>query len=319
MYTRKLVKSGLSSNVIALPKEYIEDNDLKTGDTVYVDRQGKRQLVISPVTSVHTKKENAPKVKTIEVGKRPLHHVERDIIEAYLKNYNEIIIEMNSASEAKIIKQYIGYLVAFEVVQEDTKRIIAKDFLNYGDRDVERGLRRIEHVVGSMLSDLNDVENDKSVAEAIIERDREVNRMGFLIMRILQVAAVDPRVAEMLGVDSLLIIRLWSVNIHLEKIGDETKRIGRSLARLSFSRKKRTIYNILDPIITLYRNTFIAMHSDNRALLDTNMDTRERFIKTIDEYAETKEGKELADVVSLLRQILSHIGDINRVKRYVGE
>ena len=317
MYVRKLVKSGLSSNVIALPKEFLDDNGLKTGDTVFLEQKTKWQLTLTAKPQA-TDPDTQPRVKTIEVGKKPMRHIEREIIEAYLKNYNEVIIELSKPADAKIIKQYIGYLVAFEVVQEDTKRIIAKDFLNYHDRDIERAMRRVQHIVGSMLADLKEIPNDNQIAEIIMERDREVNRMGFLVMRMLQTASVNPAVATMLKLTPLQIIKYWSINMYLEKIGDETKRIGRKLSQVKNLKQKKRFLELWDNMISLYQMTITSVNS-NAASIDKNLDKRTELLNAIDDYTDTKEAQDMADVVGLMKQLASNLGDINRTVRYVGD
>jgi phosphate uptake regulator len=318
MYVRKLVKSGLSSNVIALPKEFLDDNKLKTGDTIVLERESKSQLVISAKPQP-AKEESAMRVKTIEVGKRPMRHLEREIIEAYLKNYNEVIIELNSPTDAKAVKQYVGRLVAFEVVQEDTKRIIAKDFLNYQDRDIDRTLRRIQHIVGSMMADIKEIEKDPAIADIIMERDREVNRMGFLLMRILQVAVVSPNISSMLKLTPLKTLKFWSINTYLEKIGDETKRIGKKLSTTKNLKQRRKFFELWDSLITLYHVTMQALNGGSGATIDKNLDKRTELLTAIDKYGESKESRDMVEVISLMKQLASNLGDINRTIRYVGD
>ncbi|HIH24300.1 TPA: phosphate uptake regulator PhoU [Candidatus Woesearchaeota archaeon] len=317
METRKLVKSGLSSHVIAIPKEFLAENKLKTGDTLFLERQGKRTILVSAATPQSSDKKL--KVKTIDVDGRPLRHVERDIIEAYLKSYNEIIVNLDSPSQAMEIKKYIGYLVAMEVVQEDNRQVVAKDFLNYNDINVERAIRRIEHIVGSMIADLKEVERDPELAKVIVERDYDVNRMGYLVMRVMQVAMSDPSVAETLKIDPLRIIQLWSINIHLEKIGDETKRLGKKVAQYGIRHNKRLFYEIHGRIYRTYEDTLGAFHGSDRKLLDKNPDERVRIKAMIEQYNKNNGSIPMAEMMGLFQQMVSHLADINRSTRYVGE
>ena len=47
MYIRKLVKSGISSFTLALPKNWIEKHELKKGDLLYVEEYIDDTLIIS--------------------------------------------------------------------------------------------------------------------------------------------------------------------------------------------------------------------------------------------------------------------------------
>ena len=311
MYTRKLVKSGLSSHTVALPQEFIKDNNLERGNTVYLERKGPSTLIISAQPE---KKEKEKSVKVIEVGNRPLNHIQSDIIKAYVNNHKEIIVKLNSSVKAQEIKKYINSLVALEVVQEDNEKIVAKDFLNYEDKEIERTLRRIEHMVCSMIMDLKNIENNEA-AQVIVERDKEVNRLGFLVMRILQVASTDPALAANLRLDTLNTMRLWSVNMHLEKIGDDAKRIARLIVHINKPQTKK-LHSILDQVLLNYKDTFTAIHNNEITKMDENLDRRFEIMKELDAFVGANPTATISETMSLLKQMLSHLTDINRVYRY---
>lgn len=317
MFQRKLVKSGLSSHVIALPKEFIDENKLSAGDTVYLENTRPGELSVK-ADFKDKKSDSDHKVKEIVVGSRPISHIHYDIIEAYLNNYNEMIIRCNNPAEVKTVKDFIGYLVALEVVQEDNNKVVAKDYLNYKDKEIDRTIRRIESIVCSMIVDLKCIKDDPSMASAIYERDYHVNRMGFLAMRILHSASKDPSLASHLGLGMRDIMRLWSANIYLEKIGDECKRMGKFIE--SMDKKKydlRALDRLLDDMLDLYRKTFIAIHGLDKDLMSANIGRR----KQIAQFFDKKESKRTAtpEVLSLMDQMLSHLADINRIYRYTGE
>ena len=316
MYTRKLVQSGLSSLVVALPHDYIADNSLKRGDAVALERKGRTALVLS-LPEQRVKQEH--RVKVIEVAKRQLHLVERDIIRAYVKNYNEIIIHLDEPSQLRQIKKYITYLFALEVVHEDNKKVIARDFLNYKDTDVQQVMRRIEHLVYSMLIELDEIEKDPTIADLLFERDREVNRMGNMMMRILWAAATNPETAAILKIDPLMVIRMWALNMHLEKIGDEVKRTGKQLQTLHgtpYNRKK--LDALLTKVIAMYKDTFTAIHNEDFDLMDKNLDNRQELLHHFDMLmAETHE-LAVIEIIRYMKEMLSHLVDICRNYRYVG-
>lgn len=312
METRKLVKSGLSSHTVALPKNFIKDNNLERGNTVYIERKGTNSLILS--AQPEAKKEKEKSVKVIEVGNRPLNHIQSDIIKAYVNNHKEIIIKLFPQTKAQEIKRYINSLVALEVVQEDNEKIIAKDFLNYEDKEIERTLRRIECMVCSMIQDLKTVENDPA-AQAIVDRDKEVNRLGFLVMRIIQVASTDPALASTLRLDNLSTIRLWSLNMHLEKIGDEVKRMARRMVFMNKEQSKK-LHLVLDKILKNYKDTFTAIYTNNLLKMDQNLDVRFQILKEVDALMEAHPTAAMSETASFMKQMLSNLADINRVYRY---
>ena len=169
-----------------------------------------------------------------------------------------------------------------------------------------------------MIVDLKAIKDDPAMASAIYERDYHVNRMGFLAMRILHSASKDPSLASHLGLGMRDIMRLWSANIYLEKIGDECKRMGKFIE--SMDKKKydmRALDRLLDDMLDLYRKTFIAIHGLDKDLMSVNIGRR----KQIAQFFDKKESRRTAtpEVLSLMDQMLSHLADINRIYRYTGE
>src|SRR3989344_1745609 len=315
METRKLVKSGLSSHVVALPHDFIQDNKLRKGDTIYIHKKSPQilELSIKPESQNKNLKNG---IKEIHIKNRSMHYIQREIIKAYINNADEIVIYLNNSSEAKKIKEYISSLVALEVVQEDNKKIVAKDFLNYKDKEVERTLRRIEHIVCSMIQDLKEIDQDEPLAQVIIERDREVNRLSFLAMRILFVASTNPEISSILQLNSSSILRLWNNNMHLEKIGDCAKRLGKELGESKILAEKKTFYAILDQTVAHYKETFNAIHKNDQQQMDESIERRFELLKQIDLYIEENNSISTSRITSQLKQILSHLSDTTRIYRF---
>lgn len=319
METRKLVKSGLSSHVVALPHDFVQENKLQRGDTIYIQKKSSHilELSVKPEAQNQTARNG---IKEIHIKNHSLHYIQREIIKAYVNNADEIVIHLNNSSEAKKIKEYISSLVALEVVQEDNKKIVAKDFLNYRDKEVERTLRRIEHIVCSMIQDLKDIDSNQSLAQVIIERDREVNRLSFLAMRILFVASTNPDISSTLQLNSSSILRLWNINMHLEKIGDCAKRLGKELGDMKkMPSQKKKLYAILDQVVGHYKETFAAIHKSDQQQMDFSIERRFELLKNLDSFNEENNSISTSKVISQLKQILSHLSDTTRIYRFCQE
>ena len=48
METRKLIKFGGSSHIIAIPNAWIKKNSLGKGDTIYIEENGNNELILHP-------------------------------------------------------------------------------------------------------------------------------------------------------------------------------------------------------------------------------------------------------------------------------
>ena len=116
METRKLIKSGPSTLVVALPKKWTEFNRLAKGDTIGVENSGNK-LIFSPLGKNNEKNES----EIIELDKNNRNHLELLLYSAFYSEKKEIIIKNTSGDELqkimKIIKK-INYLKLEERKQD---------------------------------------------------------------------------------------------------------------------------------------------------------------------------------------------------------
>ena len=204
MHVRKLVKSGQASLVTAIPRDFVKRHNLQQGDVIYI-KDKEKSLELLP-EKIEEKKEKSETVINIDgKDKRTLLF---DITSAYINNYDLIrFTGAEIAKKHKIIKEKVGELVALEVVDENTTKIIAKDFLNLYDIDVKSIVRRMDNIVRSMMGDIHQVAKGEDLAGYIESRDTEVNKLNFFVSKILKAAYLDNRVMEALGLTHLELLR----------------------------------------------------------------------------------------------------------------
>ena len=89
MNIRKLVKAGIASFTVSLPKEWIEKNKLKKGDSVYIVEKSANELLLSTEMKEQPKELNEI---TIVTENKDLETIRREITSAYVNNCNNIII-----------------------------------------------------------------------------------------------------------------------------------------------------------------------------------------------------------------------------------
>ena len=180
MHLRKLVKAGLTSHTISLPKNWIKKNNLKKGDNIYILEKSDKELSIMP----EHKKQIASRKKEIiiQVDKKEINTIQREITAAYLNNYGIICLIGDSISnKTKEIRKIIHNFVALEISEHTTKRIIAQDLLNLEEISVEKSINRMDMIVRTMLGDiLRIIDGKKDLYESIYYRDFDVNKLYFL-------------------------------------------------------------------------------------------------------------------------------------------
>lgn len=238
MYTRKLVKAGPSSHTIALPKEWISKNNLKKGDIVYV-ADADNKLVLSPKET--TEQPLVTREKLIEVDNKTIETIQREITSAYLNNYSLITLSGASIIEkAKAIREVVHNFVALEITEQSSKKISAKDFLNLNEISIDKTVKRIDMMIRTMFEDLFADKSSKLQA-SIDLRDEDINRLYFLLVRLLKNSLVEQKIAKQLALANKEILSYWQIVHDLENIADCIKKANEIITTSAQSTRKEII------------------------------------------------------------------------------
>jgi phosphate uptake regulator len=134
----------------------------------------------------------------------------RTAISAYLNGYNILHIKapgqkVLSSKLRNHLKNFArNYLVGTEIVIDTPIELTLQVLLNYPELTVQNALSRMSIISSSMhkeaLSALGKL--DYQSAKAVIETDREVNRFGLYIVRLLKLAVSNQRIVRDIGLNS---------------------------------------------------------------------------------------------------------------------
>ena len=180
MHTRRLVKAGQASHTISLPKEWLDKNNLKKGDTVYIKEKSDRELIVTPEG-----KEIVSKSKDIVINtsNKALDIIQREITAAYINNYNSITIVGRDLDEkSKDVRRMLHDFVALEIAEQTSDKIIAKDLLNWKEISIDKTIRRMDIIIRSIFEDTIKSLKGKNLHESIHFRDFDVNRLYFFFL-----------------------------------------------------------------------------------------------------------------------------------------
>ncbi|MBU0666309.1 MAG: PhoU domain-containing protein [Nanoarchaeota archaeon] len=320
MYIRKLVKSGISSFTLALPKNWIEKHELKKGDLLYVEEYIDDTLIIS--TNIKQEKKEKKEL-VINTEKKEISSLIRELRAAYLNDYFRIVVKGKNLKDYKSqIKSTIKDLVALEPIDEDQEKVVARNFLNISDVSIKDIFRRIDNITRSMLIDMISCLKNEDVSKEITERDADVNRLVFLVLKILKTSAKDSNTAKAININGIQIIRFWEAILHIEKIADEAKRNARLNATINKNKGKIMVDELEElqkTVLKQYEDVMKAFYKEDIALSDKVSSERFELMKKFDEYFEKNRGLEIADICSKMKSVLSQINDISKIVRYLKE
>ncbi|MBW2973723.1 hypothetical protein KY346_04985 [Candidatus Woesearchaeota archaeon] len=223
MEFRKIIGFGKSSFVISLPKNWTVRNNLQKGDILYL-REEDQTLVLSAKEKRLVKE---PKKIVIRTDSKSVEKIQAEIVAAYLSNYDIFEIKgINLKDNSPEIKKIIRNLAGIELLEQDSSKILAKDLMDTREISIETIIRRIDIIIRSMIKDsMSSLHED--FYDSIFHRDIDINRLVFLVKRVIKSAFSDQHTAKKLGRSSLELLKDWNVVSLLESIGDEIKRIAR--------------------------------------------------------------------------------------------
>lgn len=215
IHIRKLVKSGAASHTIALPKDWITKNKLKKGDLLYI-KEKDNEITVSTET-----KQLQPSTKeiSITIDDKEINTIRRQTISAYINNYHVFTFHGNSLN-AKLeeIRKILHNFLALEVIEQTATKLVAKDFLNLQEFSLPNTLRRMDMLTRSILID---TKKGKKEYQALYFRDFEVDKLFFLISRLIRSHISNPT-SKLSNIDALSI---WWLAKNLELISDASKNL----------------------------------------------------------------------------------------------
>ena len=272
METRKLYMTGGSTYVVSLPKKWVKKSGLERGDSVVVIEQ-EGSILIEPGAV-----ERGPKQITIDVSDVPsIDALERLIIAYYLVGFDTIKIKLSGEDNLdykKGIRKILKFLIGVEIVEDIGDSVTMEILLDHKRMPTIDVLKRMHIINKSMLTDMVRVfdEGNLDLARDVIYREREIDRLYFLVVRQLKSAVRYQAVSDKLGIthqrDSLgfrIVIKSF------ERIADHLEGILQNYIKLAEIEKKpdmKEFSQLATQVLGVYDGAVSAMFKQDQNLLD---------------------------------------------------
>ncbi len=227
---RKAIEMGKGTILVSLPKEWVKKNGIRKGDTLAVDELSGRKLIVRPYEG----SQDEPKQIAIDYPRDDIDQVTNDVTGAYLLGYDVIRIvgsRVITREDRAGIKATIGRLVGLEIMDEDSKRISMQFLLEPAAIVPEKVVRRMSGLLDGMLKDMAEAlaKGDTKLLAMVGERDDEVDRLYFLLVRATRAAIVRPEVAEGYGLSAVDLLDYRVLASFLESAGDAVSELSHKL------------------------------------------------------------------------------------------
>jgi len=313
-FTRRLQKIG-SSILVSLPKEWIDANNLDKTNQVEIETN-KNNL------SIRTQLSKRPS-KDIEIT-YPLPKGESivpTITGAYLLGFDMIKIVSKSPisiTDRESVRGSTRRLVGMEIIDEDATNISVQFLLDETSINPQNILKRMSSIALGMFSDVvSSLESgDKTNLETIVNRDAEINRQYFLLVRLIRSTIMDTRLANIFNLENIDILDYRIAANTLEIAGDTVVELSQSLIKSNLSKVElKKLHDFAKDMEEIQIKSIDSFISNNRTLaidairLQRNNATK---ISKIRSSLESKKQISLAffDLIYMFEKVLQSWSDI---------
>ena len=313
-FTRRLQRIG-SSILVSLPKEWVDVNKLEKSAQVEIE-------ITRNNLSIRTQQSKRPS-KEIEIS-YPLpkgENIVANITGAYLLGYDIIKIKGKSpisVADRESVRASMRKLVGMEIVDEDATNISVQFLLDETSVNPQNILKRMSSIALGMFSDvvLSLESGDKTNLETISNRDAEINRQYFLLVRLIRSTIMDTRLAGIFNLENIDILDYRIAANTLEIAGDTVVELAQSLMRSNLTKtEQKKIHNFSKDIEEIQTKSIESFISNNRTLAINAIALQKNNSEKISKIRSSLENKKqiplaFFDVIYMLEKILQSWSDI---------
>ena len=313
-FTRRLQKIG-SSILVSLPKEWVDANNLNKSNQVEIETNQNN-------LSIRTQQSKRPS-KEIEIS-YPLPKGESIVptmTGAYLLGFDLIKIVGKSPisiSDRESVRGSMRRLVGMEIIDEDATNISVQFLLDETSVNPQNILKRMSSIALGMFSDVVSSlqSGDKTNLETISNRDAEINRQYFLLVRLIRSTIMDTRLAGIFNLENIDILDYRIAANTLEIAGDTVVELSESLIKSNLSKVElKKLHDFAKDIEEIQIKSIDSFISNNRTLAINAITLQRNNFEKISKIRSSLESKKqislsFFDLIYMFEKILQSWSDI---------
>ena len=313
-FTRRLQKIG-SSMLVSLPKEWIDANNLNKSNQVEIETNQNN-------LSIRTQLSKRPS-KEVEIS-YPLSEGEGivpTITGAYLLGFDIIRIVGKSSisiNDRESVRGSMRKLVGLEIIDEDAANISIQFLLDETSINPQNILKRMSSIALGMFNDvvLALKNGDKTNLEAVANRDAEINRQYFLLVRLIRSTIMDTRLAGIFNLENIDILDYRIAANTLEIAGDTVVELSKSLIKSNLSKVElKKLYDFAKDMEEIQIKSIDSFISNNRMLAINAIKLQRSNSTKISKIRSSLESEKqislaLFDIIYMFEKILQSWSDI---------
>ena len=221
-----------------------------------------------------------------------------------------------------VAREFTQMAIGFEVIEETDMMIILKDLLNPSEMPFENTIKRMFVIVKNMQIDaLSAFENggDHGIADDVIKRDNDVDRLNWLIARQTNMILKNARLSRKMGAPTSKVVNTYIISRIIERIGDHAVRIAENVKKISGSQIDKdllaSIMRANNLAISLFDKSIVSFFNSDLKGSNKNIEQVEKLEELYDKIA-LLAMKEEPSIAIPLRSIAE---SIRRSGEYAGD
>jgi phosphate uptake regulator len=268
------------------------------------------------------------KTKEIDVdGIEDGNFLFRILIGAYIMGFSRIELKSSRKFEPHIrdcITNFTQIAIGPEIVEESNNYILIKDLVNPKEMPFEKTIRRMYILVQSMHEDAIKAlkTGDKNLAEEVVKRDDDVDRLHWLVGRQSHIVLRDIILCQKLGITLEQASHFQQISRFLERTADHAVRIAKNTLLVA---DKNIGKDLLDGILNASNISLQLLNKSLDAWLQKNINLANENIELIEDLIQATEKISLNSIdnaetsiaigyiVESIRRTGEYAGDISEI------
>ena len=301
--------------LVTLPKEWVDANNLVKSSEIEIETSQNS-------LSITANKDTRPSREVVISYPLPKEeNIVADITGAYLLGYDIIKIKGKTSipiEDREKIRESMRRLVGVEIVEEESSSITIQFLLDATSLSPEKILKRMSTIAIGMFNETLEglVSQDKTNLQTMSNRDIEINRQYFLLVRLIRSTMVDRRLASIFNLENIDILDYRIAANLLEMAGDTIVELANLISKTTVSKVElKKIYNIVKDIENIYRKSIDAFIANDRLLAIDSIKLYKNLLSQISKLRSSLEQKkqipiDFLDIVYMFDRIAKSWADI---------
>ncbi len=261
MEYRKIQVTGEGTYIISLPKKWVKKNQLGKKDVISVIEKDDELLL-----RLKEKKEQETEIK---INTKDAEFLSMSLITKYIQGYDTIIFTSKDYINPEIRKKLIKsstYLIGLEPFGETKNQLTFKMFMKERGQLIESAQRMHDMSLLSFTELMDDLEMEaynENILDGIIQRDDEIDKFYFLILR---------QLSTLSGFEATVWVQIAK---SIERISDHIEQI--AILTKECKRMKKEDIKTYKEMIDMYKGVILALKNENPPLANDILKKIQKF------------------------------------------